>query len=758
MKNLKRNDRNDIRSRVDGRRNFKRKNPKNKKLLVTRVWDSVKEFFRTIFNKKTTNKKDKEWGEDIEKERRDKWGNERKNQGREESFPQEKSKKQDLEKKQDVKEKVSLGSQTKVKTPILGTVNYASSQFAFVAPEGAKDGKENIFVKKIDLKGALQGDTVRVITISERWRTYEVGFVREIVRRANEFFVGTLCKKNELYYVIPNGGKAFFNINVSEENIKKTQAYISSRVKVKVLKYPQGDDNLEGEIVEVLGKAWEHETEMCAILEEFNVRAKFEQPVLDYVKQIEEKIPESEYIRRLDYRSVFTVTIDPVTAKDYDDALSIQKMQNGHYEIGVHIADVSYYVKEGSVLDEEAYQRNTSIYLIDRTIPMLPEKLCNNLCSLVPNKDRLTMSIIFEIDLEGKIYNKWIGETIIYSDERLTYRDSQDIIDKKYSHRCEEPISILYEISKKLREERLKNGGINFEFNNVEFSIDEKDQKLICNISNELESHRLVEEFMLLANRYIAKYAFNLKNKLSNHKSPVFVYRAHDCPEDSKLYMFNDTIKKYGYSLESLRKEKLSSSLNNFLKKINDKPEAEILRQLAIRVMPKAFYTTQGMGHFGLAFEHYSHFTSPIRRYPDVIIHRLLKKYLDKKYIFDAEAVEEKCKYALQKEKESFNVERASLKLKQIEAVRPLIGEVVNGCISNIYEWCMYVTLIEQHCDGIIQLSEIKNDIFTYNKEKMELVGKYTGTSYKLGDKIRVKIQKCDIEKRLIELNFAYTL
>ena len=755
MENLKRNN---VRSHIDRKKEFKKKkNRKSQKSIFTKIWNSIKEFFRSIFKRREAKKKKNERCS-SERGYGERWESEKKNKVEKKFFQKEKPQKQELERKQDIRKKINFYTQPKVKAPIIGTVNYTSPQFAFVIPEGAKDTKENIFIKKIDLKGALHGDTVKVITINERWRAYEVGFVREIVKRANEFFVGTLCKKNESYYVIPNGSKVYFNINVTEENVKATQASISCRVKVKVLKYPQGDDILEGEIVKVLGKLLDHETEMCALLEEFNVRSKFDQPVLDYVKQIEEKIPESEYARRVDYRSVFTVTIDPVTAKDYDDALSIQKMENGHYEIGVHIADVSYYVKEGSVLDEEAYLRNTSIYLIDRTIPMLPDKLCNNLCSLVPNKDRLAMSIIFEIDLEGKVYNKWIGETIIYSDERLTYKDSQDIIDKKCSHRCEEPVSILYEISKKLREERFKNGGVNFEFNNVEFSIDEKDQKLICDISNEIESHHLVEEFMLLANRYVANYAFNLKNKLASHKSPVFVYRVHDCPEDGKLYMFNDTIKKYGYSLESLKKEKLATSLNNFLKNINDKPEADILRQLAIRVMPKAFYTTKGDGHFGLAFEHYSHFTSPIRRYPDIIIHRLLKKYLDKKYVFDAEAVEEKCKYALQKEKESFNVERASLKLKQIESVMPFVGEEVEGCVSNIYEWCVYVTLVEQHCDGIVQLSEVKNDIFTYNKEKMELIGKYSGISYKLGDKVKVKIQKCNIEKRLIELNFATTL
>jgi len=245
------------------------------------------------------------------------------------------------------------------------------------------------------------------------------------------------------------------------------------------------------------------------------------------------------------------------------------------------------------------------------------------------------------------------------------------------------------------------------------------------------------------------------ENKIQNHKAPAFVYRVHETPEESKLYMFNDTIKKYGYSLESFKKEKLANSLNTFLKNINDKPEAEILRKLAIRVMPKAFYTTQAKGHFGLAFEHYSHFTSPIRRYPDIIIHRLLKLYLDKKYIFDNEAIEEKCKYALQKEKEAFSVERASLKLKQIESVLPLVGKTVEGCISNIFEWCMYITLVDQHCDGIVHLSDIKNDIFTYNKEKIELIGKYNGTSYKLGDRVQVIILKCDIEKRLIELSLS---
>ena len=730
------------------KKSFKRR----KKSVFDKILDIIKNIFLGLFGcKKKTECEKKRVFNKRHDERRD---DDRKRKFSPRQIAKEKFKSED----QDSKKKVNCYTQNqqppKVKSPIIGTVNYVTTQFAFIIPEDSKDNKDNVYVKKIDLKGALHGDTVSVITINEKWRSYEVGFVKEIVKRANDFFVGTLCRKNENYYVVPNGSKVYLNINVTEENVKQSQAFIDSRVKVKVTKYPQGDDVIEGEIVKVLGKVLDHETETSAILEEFNVRSNFEQPILDYVNNIEEKIPQSEYERRVDYRSVFTLTIDPVTAKDFDDALSIQKMSNGHYEIGVHIADVSFYVKEGSVLDKEAYLRNTSIYLIDRTIPMLPDKLCNNLCSLVPHEDRLAMSVIFEMDLEGKIYNKWFGETIIHSDERLTYKDSQDVIDKKGTYPYEEPVSILFEISKKLRDERFKNGGVNFEFNNIEFSIDEKEQKLICDISNDLESHHLVEEFMLLANRSVANYAFGLRNKL-HHKAPVFVYRVHECPEESKLYLFNDTIKKYGYSLESLKKAKLATSLNNFLKDLNDKPEAEILRKLAIRVMPKAFYTTQGEGHFGLAFEHYSHFTSPIRRYPDIIIHRLLKMYLNEKYVFETQEVEEKCKYALQKEKEAFSVERASLKLKQIESILPLVGKTVDGCIINMYEWCMYITLTEQHCDGVVLLADIKNDIFTYNKEKIELIGKYSGTSYKLGDKVQVKIQNCDIEKRLIELSLT---
>lgn len=730
------------------KKSFKRR----KKSVFDKILDIIKNIFLGLFGcKKKTECEKKRFFNKRHDERRD---DDRKGKFSPRQISKEKFKSKD----QDSKKKVNFYTQNqqppKVKSPIIGTVNYVTTQFAFIVPEDSKDNKDNVYVKKIDLKGALHGDTVSVITINEKWRSYEVGFVKEIVKRANDFFVGTLCRKNENYYIVPNGSKVYLNINVTEENVKQSQAFIDSRVKVKVTKYPQGDDVIEGEIVKVLGKVLDHETETSAILEEFNVRSNFEQPILDYVNNIEEKIPQSEYERRVDYRSVFTLTIDPVTAKDFDDALSIQKMSNGHYEIGVHIADVSFYVKEGSVLDKEAYLRNTSIYLIDRTIPMLPDKLCNNLCSLVPHEDRLAMSVIFEMDLEGKIYNKWFGETIIHSDERLTYKDSQDVIDKKGTYPYEEPVSILFEISKKLRDERFKNGGVNFEFNNIEFSIDEKEQKLICDISNDLESHHLVEEFMLLANRSVANYAFGLRNKL-HHKAPVFVYRVHECPEESKLYLFNDTIKKYGYSLESFKKAKLATSLNNFLKEINDKPEAEILRKLAIRVMPKAFYTTQGEGHFGLAFEHYSHFTSPIRRYPDIIIHRLLKMYLNEKYVFETQEVEEKCKYALQKEKEAFSVERASLKLKQIESILPLVGKTVDGCIINMYEWCMYITLTEQHCDGVVLLADIKNDIFTYNKEKIELIGKYSGTSYKLGDKVQVKIQNCDIEKRLIELSLT---
>ena len=342
----------------------KRKFRPKKRSIFTKLLYAIKDFFRSIFGRKKGDKR-----RFVGKSHDGKRIGERKGK-----FDHRQISKETFKNEERSSQKKSFyPQQQKVKSPILGTVNYVTAQFAFIIPENSKDNKDNIYVKKIDLKGALHGDTVRVVTINERWRSYEVGFVKEIVKRANDFFVGTLCRKNESYYVIPNGGKFYLNVNVTEKNVKQAQAFIDSRVKVKITKYPQGDDVIEGEIVKVLGKVLDHETETNALLEEFNVRSKFEQPVLDYVENIEDKIPQSEYERRVDYRSVFTLTIDPVTAKDFDDALSIQKIPNGHYEIGVHIADVSFYVKEGSVLDEEAYQRNTSIYLIDRTIPMLPD-------------------------------------------------------------------------------------------------------------------------------------------------------------------------------------------------------------------------------------------------------------------------------------------------------------------------------------------------------------------------------------------------
>jgi len=624
-----------------------------------------------------------------------------------------------------------------------GVVEVFSSGVILVKIENNK----NIFIQKQYSQNALNGDTVIVKLLDEKSKFGETcGQIIDIIKRKNVFFVGTVVFVDDFSFLDVSDRKIFYPIKL----LKNDKSIDKHRVKVKVFEYPtEKNQFFLCKVVEVFGIAGTHEAEMNTIIAEYNLNKNFDKELLQKVDRISISV-DKELKNRKDYRNVFTVTIDPENSKDFDDALSIKKLENEHFEIGVHIADVSYFVREKTPLDKEAYDRSTSVYLVDRVIPMLPERLCNDLCSLIPNKDRLTMSIIFEIDKSGKIFNEWIGETIINSNKRMTYEEAQQGIENS-EHEFHEVLSVLNEIAQSLRNERIQNGAINFEFEDVNFSVDCENNLVMDNTKCE-ESHHLVEEFMLLANKRIAEYVHNI-SKDNIHK-PVFIYRIHDYPDIQKIHEFSRQIKKFGITInEDI--DTFSSSLNNMLLEIKDSPNKNILSTLAVRTMQRAEYTIEPRGHYGLAFKHYTHFTSPIRRYVDITVHRLLKKYLHGDYCYNKEYYDDICRHANEQELIATDVERESIKFKLTEMLKNHIGEKCVGTVSGLAEFGIFVELNEYKCDGLIRFAEYKDDYFVLDRVNSRVFGKYTGNTYEVGDLLNVVIKDCDVEKRLIDLMFV---
>ena len=501
-------------------------------------------------------------------------------------------------------------------------------------------------------------------------------------------------------------------------------------------------------MIEVLGKAGENDAEIHSIMAEFGLPFRFEQRVEGAAEMIKDEIAPEEIHKRKDLRATTTFTIDPVDAKDFDDAISYHKLENGNLEIGVHIADVSHYVVDGSVLDKEAINRATSVYLVDRTIPMLPEKLSNGVCSLRPNEDKLTFSAIFEITPNAKIKRTWFGKTIIHSDRRFTYEEAQERIETEEGDYATE-IRELNDLAKLFKKERFSKGAINFETVEVKFDLDEKGKPLGVIPKERKDAHKLVEEFMLLANQSVAEYIYS-----RNEGKDTFVYRTHDSPDPEKLNSFSVFARKFGHDLK-LGSSNISDSLNALIEKIQGEPEQNVLESIAIRSMAKAKYTTEPNGHFGLAFPHYTHFTSPIRRYPDVMVHRLLEHYLNKKKSPDEGPFEELCKHSSEMEKRAADAERASIKYKQVEYMQSMDEKEFDGIISGVTEWGVYVEMILTKCEGMIRVSDLTDDYYEYDEKNFCLIGKQNKRMITLGDEVKVRVIKTDIDRRTIDLEFV---
>jgi ribonuclease R len=625
---------------------------------------------------------------------------------------------------------------------IVGRVDHVNKRFAFVISE---DSEDDVWVKTEDLRSAMDGDTVSIQIKSSGKRPE--GKVVEIINRKKTEFVGRIEIMSRYAFVVPDSRKVHLDIFVSPDKIGKAKH--NDKVIVKIKEWHGGANKSPiGKVTEVLGKAGENETEIHSIMAEFDLPFRFPDHIEQEAEKIDITISEDEIKKRKDFRDTTTFTIDPVDAKDFDDAISLKKLKNGNFEIGVHIADVSHYVDQGSILDKEAVNRATSVYLVDRTIPMLPEKLSNGVCSLRPNEDKLTFAAVFEVTPKAEIKKHWFGRTAIHSDRRFTYEEAQERIESNEGDFAKE-VNTLNELAKLLKKKRFKNGAINFESVEVKFKLDEKGKPLGIIPKERKDAHKLVEEFMLLANKYVAEYVFGM------HKGEdTFVYRTHDAPDPEKLDSFSKFAVRFGHKLNVVPAN-VSASLNSLLDDIKGKPEQNVLESLAIRAMSKAKYTTDPKMHFGLAFPHYTHFTSPIRRYPDVMVHRLLQHYIDKKKSPDPTEYNELCNHSSEREKRAADAERASIKFKQVEFMASVENKPFEGIVSGITEWGVFVEITETKCEGMVRIADMNDDYYEYDEKNYCLVGKRNKKVITLGDQVTVVVTKTDIDRRTIDLEFV---
>ena len=628
-----------------------------------------------------------------------------------------------------------------------GIIDRQSNGKNFLIPD---DGADPIFIAERRLRQAMNKDRVKVFLYANRPGTQPEGEVVEILQRAQETFVGILqVSKNYAFLRVDN---RILTNDIFIPSEKLNGGRDGLKAIVKITGWNEGERNPIGEVVDVLGAVGDNNTEMHAILAEFGLPYKYPKDVEDAAALISEKISAEEIAKRKDMRAVPTFTIDPKDAKDFDDALSIEKLPNGLWEIGVHIADVTHYVKPNSIIEEEAYKRATSVYLVDRTIPMLPEHLSNKLCSLRPNEEKLCFSVLFHIDDEAQVKHYEICRTIILSDRRFTYEEAQNVIETGEGDMRDE-ILVLDKLAKIIRQERFSKGSIAFDRVEVRFDIDEKGKPLSVYFKEAKDANKLIEEFMLLANKTVATH---VGKPGKGKKAKTFVYRIHDVPNPDKLKTFADFIRKFGYSLKTSGKQtEVSTSINKLLDEVQGKKEQNLIETIAIRSMAKAVYSTVNVGHYGLAFNFYSHFTSPIRRYPDMMVHRLLEKYLAEGKSVSAELYEEKCEHSSNMEQVAANAERASIKYKQVEFMTERVGVIFDGVISGIQEWGIYVELNENKCEGMIPIRDLDNDYYSFDEKNYCLIGRRTRRKFQLGDEITVKVVKANLEKKQLDFVLA---
>jgi ribonuclease R len=627
---------------------------------------------------------------------------------------------------------------------ICGVVELQRQGFAYI---NSDEVDRPILVSAHNLNNAMDGDKVRVHLYARRKKHELEGEVTEIVERAKTIFVGTVEMSRNFAFLLP-AGKVGFDIFISKENLNGAKN--GQKAIAEIIEWPPKARSPFGKIIEVLGDTGNNDAEMHSILAEFELPHKFPEKVDKVAEKIPFEIPEEEYKKRRDFRDITTFTIDPADAKDFDDALSLLKLENNNWEVGIHIADVTHYVTPNSIMETEAQSRATSVYLVDRVVPMLPERLSNGVCSLRPNEDKLCFSAVFEITEEGKVEKQWFGKTVIHSNKRFAYEDAQEIIETGKGELSEKVLK-LNDLAKKLRSQRFKNGSIAFERVEIKFNIDENGKPLSVYFKEAKEANQLIEEFMLLANKKVAEFIGKSKGQ---KKPKTFVYRIHDKPDPDKLQSFNSFISRFGYSIQLQSAKTISNSMNNLLNHVKGKKEQNVVETLAIRTMAKAAYSTRNIGHYGLAFDHYTHFTSPIRRYPDMMVHRLLEKYLEDGRSANEQKYEDLCRHSSDMEARAANAERASIKYKQVEFMQDHVGEVYTGVISGITDWGIYVEL-ENKIEGMIPIRELDDDFYIFDEKNYALVGKHNHKKYQLGDDITVKIWRTNLEKKQLDFRLA---
>jgi len=635
---------------------------------------------------------------------------------------------------------------------IEGTIDIASTGVAYVMNENFE---EDIIVSPNHTLNALSGDVVKILLSAARKNGRQEGKVIEVIKRVKTDFAGTLQVSDKFAFLVPDGNKN--NIDLFIPLNKLNGATNGQKAVARIVEWQEGSKNPTAEVVEILGMPGDNNTEMNAILIEYGFPIRFPEAVEDEAENIPYDIPAGEIKKRRDMREVTTFTIDPVDAKDFDDALSVQQLEVGMWEIGIHIADVSYYLKPGTKMDDEAFDRATSVYLVDRVIPMLPEKLSNNVCSLRPNEDKLCYSAIFKIDSEAVVHDEWYGRTVIHSNKRFSYEEAQQVIETKEGTLREE-ILLLDGLAKKMRAARFKKRAITFEKVEIKFQLDNKGNPIGVYTKENKDSNKLIEEFMLLANRKVAEFigkhhaVYNAElKKESSKKAPIFVYRIHDSPVPEKLTKFSLFAGRFGYQINTRTEKEIAHSLNQLMKDVKGKKEQNVLEQLAIRTMSKAVYTTENIGHYGLAFDYYTHFTSPIRRYPDVLVHRLLDHYMKGGKTVNQKDYEEMCQHSTNMEIKASEAERASVKYKQVQYLQAHKDEIFDGIISGVTEWGFYVELIENKCEGLVRLRDIGNDFYELDEQNYCIIGHRSGNVFRLGDELKVAIKNTDLARKQID-------
>ncbi|MBR3782843.1 MAG: ribonuclease R [Bacteroidales bacterium] len=641
---------------------------------------------------------------------------------------------------------------------VVGTIDMKQGGKAYVIPD--EEGREDIQIAPNNTHHALHGDTVRVLMFPQRKMHKPEGQVVEIMKRARTRFVGVLQKQERFAFMVSDSRTMPVDIFIHADDMGGAEN--GEKVLVEMTEWPERMNNPVGKVVKRLGKPGDNNVEMQSILAEYDFPLEFPKAAEDEAKKIR-KPTKKEMASRKDFRDVLTFTIDPADAKDFDDALSYRVLENGRVEVGVHIADVSYYVKPGSAIDREAYERGTSVYLVDRTIPMLPEKLCNDVCSLRQDEEKLCFSVVMEMDNKGKVHKTWMGKTVIRSNRRMAYEEAQAVIDSGVSDGTDvaDAILALHGIATVLRNQRYKSGAINFESQEVKFILDENAHPTGVYIKESKEANWLIEEFMLLANKTVAEYIgkpskTSRASKTSKTSSTrTFVYRVHDEPNPEKLNTFVEFVAKLGFSMKVGSRKALAESYNNLFRDIAGRGEENMIDTIAIRTMSKAYYSTENIGHYGLAFPYYTHFTSPIRRYPDLMVHRLLERYLEGGASVNADEYEDYCRHCSVMEKKAADAERTSVKYKQAEFLADKLGQVFPALISGVSKWGIYAEIEGNKCEGMIPIGSLKDDYYMLDEDNYQVIGRRHGRTYKLGYPVNIRVKRVDMLKKQIDFELV---